>query len=47
MEFDFEMDDLDIEWSLFNEEDDEEMKLKNVSSICGDIKFIVYKSSLE
>lgn len=47
MEFDFEMDDLDIEWSLFNEEDDEEMKLKNVSSISGDIKFIVYKSSLE
>lgn len=47
VESDSEMDDSDIEWSLPNEEDDEEMKPKNVSSISGDTKFIVYKSSLE
>lgn len=47
MESDSEMDDSDIEWSLPNEEDEEEMKPKNVSSLSGDTKFIVYKSSLE
>ena len=47
VESDSEMDDSDIEWSLPNEEDNEEMKPKNVSSISGDTKFIVYKSSLE
>lgn len=47
VEFDSKMDDSDIEWSLPNEGDDEEMKPKNVSSISGDTKFIVYKSSLE
>lgn len=46
MESDSEMDDSDIEWSLPNE-DEEEMKPKNVSSLSGDTKFIVYKSSLE
>lgn len=46
---DSEMDDSDIEWSLSNEagDEEEELKLKNISSLSSDTKFIVYKSSLE
>lgn len=43
----FRMDDMDIELSLSNEDDEEEMKPENVSSLRGVIKLIVYKSSLE
>lgn len=43
----FRMDDLDIELSLPNKDDEEEMKPENVSSLRGVTKFIVYKSSLE
>lgn len=43
----FKMDDMDIELSLPNEDDEEEMKPENVSSLSGNTKFIVYKSSLE
>lgn len=38
---------MDIELSLPNEDDEEEMKPENVSSLSGNTKFIVYKSSLE
>lgn len=41
------MDDMNIELSLPNEDDEEEMKPENVSSLSGNTKFIVYKSSLE